>query len=163
MRLCVNDTALKWCYSLLCHFTTSCTKSWVWANRHESPCRSLSFPRRAPDMQEHSLPAPSQTKHPAHCWNRPGIKYGSTQQTNVHPQRLWGEKLRQWSYKCWDLTGFQATKPITNSRIWLVSCQCIEPKAAESHLDSSFKPNLDPANINHFAQSNTEMIIWLSN
>lgn len=40
---------------------------------HQSAHQSMSFPDGPLDTQSHSLPTPSQTKHPAHCCNGPGI------------------------------------------------------------------------------------------
>lgn len=40
---------------------------------HRSYHQTMSFPDGPLDTQSHSVPSPSQTKHPAHGCNRPGI------------------------------------------------------------------------------------------
>lgn len=75
---------------------------------HQSSPQPMSFPDGPLNTQSHSVPSPSQTKHPAHCCNSPGIDtacrsvmgQGQEQTTNktnaqqikLRPQKLWGEK-----------------------------------------------------------------------
>lgn len=117
--------------------------SWLRANRHQSPHQSLSFPRGPLDMQSHSLPSPSQTKHPAHCCNRPGIdtaghmplcdetgtkhklhQHTADQTSATKAARRKTHRLRQWHHVLTETSvfcfcfyhGWLNFNPITDSR-----------------------------------------------
>lgn len=104
----------------------------------------MSFPVGPLDTQSHSLPSPSQTKHPDHCCNRPGIdtawphsegtrpnhklNQNTLQQINQQLWSLWGGKCvnlvpylwsYHWGFSVFHQVGdeiFKTTNPRTNSR-----------------------------------------------